>query len=332
MNWVLLLALLGWATIPSFLLLGDRILDIDSHEVLKRAGTLYLAGSAALLVVAGVWDSRYLELVGWGALVGFLGTVALDIVRLIGVRANAFPLDMPIVFGFMSVGLPRKLQANVMGRVLAGAVEAGTVKEFVAARIGRIPQLSQRQRINVAAAMMGAIATLEDGARQQVVEAQFAALSELSQADRRTVMASMDAAGAAQSPGQPRGLPRVEFHQFREAAAVAIGTLDRTEPSLMRQVRATGYLWHVINGVSFGVLYALLVGQGNWILAIGWGVFVWLAMMVAMPAMMPVLKIPAWFPIVPLIAHLVMIVPYLALPVWVSDAANEASFLGWLTG
>ncbi len=98
----------------------------------------------------------------------------------------------------------------------------------------------------------------------------------------------------------------------------------------MRRVRVAGYLWHAINGISFGIGYALLAGRGNWGLAIIWGIFVWLAMMVAMPAMMPVLRFPGWFPVVPLIAHLAMIVPYLALTVWVSNAADGASLIGWL--
>ncbi|GMQ86052.1 MAG: hypothetical protein BMS9Abin07_1624 [Acidimicrobiia bacterium] len=332
MNWVLLLALLGWAGVPSFLLMGDRILDIDSHDVLKRGGVAFVIGSTALLAVAAVLDSSYVELVAWGALVGLLGTIALDIVRLIGVRANTFPLDMPVVFGFMAFGRAGKLQANVMGQVIAGVVDAGTVKEFVAARISRIPRLSERQRVNAAAAMMGAVATLDEERKQQVGEAQFAALGNLSDVDRRTVMAAMDAAGVAEAPGQPRGLPRVELHQFRRAAKSAFAILDRTDAQLMGRARAAGYLWHVVNGVSFGIAFALIAGQGNWALAVAWGVFVWLGMMVAMPAMMPVLALPPWFPFVPFIAHIAMIVPYLALAVWVSDAADAASFIGWLTG
>lgn len=330
MNWVLLLALLGWVAIPSFLLMADRILDVDSAIVIRRAGGAFAVGSLALLVLTGFWDSEYLELIGWGALVGLLGTITLDIVRLIGVKANLFPLDMPIVFGLMAFGQARKLQANVMGQVLNGAVREGRVKEFVGARISRIPSLPERQRINAAAAMMGAIATLDDATRQEISEAQFAALSELSDIDRRTVMTAMDGASAASAPGQPRGLPRVPFHDFRQAAAVGIARLDNAEPSMMGRARAAGYLWHAINGVSFGVGYALLAGQGNWGWAILWGIVVWLAMMATMPAMMPILQLPAWFPVVPLIAHIAMIVPFVALTVWVSDAADGASLIGWL--
>lgn len=331
MNWILLLALLAWTAVPSFLLVVDRIWDVDSHRVIRSAGWAFLAGSVGLLVVTGVWDVRYLELVAWGALAGLLGTIALDIVRIIGVRLNLFPLDMPIVFGFMSLGRARTLQANVMGQVLNSSVEDGTIKEFVAARVNRIPRLPQRQRINVAAAMMGAIGTLEEVTRQEIGEAQYAAITELSDVDRRTVMAAMDAATAASAPGQPRGLPRVDFHRFRRAASAALERLGVREPALITRARAAGYLWHALNGISFGVGYALLAGQGNWGWAIAWGVFVWAVMMVAMPAMMPVLKLPAWFPIVPFLAHIAMIVPFAALTVWVPESADTASLIGWLT-
>jgi hypothetical protein len=53
-------------------------------------------------------------------------------------------------------------------------------------------------------------------------------------------------------------------------------------------------------------------------------------MMAAMPAMMPVLKLPGWFPIVPLIAHVAMVVPFAALALWVSDGAHRISLLGWV--
>ncbi len=207
MNWVLLLVLLGWAAIPSFLLMADRILDVDSAKVIRLAGGPFIVGSIALLAVTGLWDSEYLELVGWGALAGLLGTITLDIVRIIGVKASLFPLDMPIMFGFMAFGQAPKLQASVMGQVLNNAVREGTVKEFVEARISRIPKLPERQQINAAAAMMAGIGTLDEAARQEIGEAQFAALSQLPDVDRRTVMGAMDGASAAtESPSTTSGV------------------------------------------------------------------------------------------------------------------------------
>jgi hypothetical protein len=332
MPWWLLLLLLGWAGVPSFLLMGDRILDIRSHEVLRRLGALYVIASAALIAVAAAVEPGYVELVAWGALAGLLGTITLDIVRLIGLKLGTFPLDMPVVFGFMALGKARRLQSNVMGQVLRNAVENGTIKEFIEARLTRIPSLPERQRINVAAAMMGAIGTLDEATKEQVTEAQFATLGSLSAPERQAVMAAMDGAAAAPHPGQPRGLPRVRFQTFREAASRAFAHLDKTEGRIMSRARVYGYIWHAVNGISFGIGYTLIFGQGSVGWALAWGVFVWLAMMVAMPAMMPVLKLPAWFPIVPLIAHIAMILPFLWLIGWVSESAHAVSLLGLFYG
>ena len=332
MVWWLFLLLLGLTAIPSFLLMADRILDVDSHDVIRRWGMPYLVVSAGALVVAGLNGGDYIELVTWGALAGLLGTITLDIVRLIGLKAGAFPLDMPIMFGLMSLGEARLLQSRVMGQVLQNAVDSGTIKEFVGERIKRIPTLPETQRVNAVAAMMGAIATLDDSTRQEVNEAQLATMGSLDSESRQTLMTAMDAAGITERPGQPRGLPRVPFTVFRAAASRGIGLLQNSHRSLMRRALRAGYFWHAVNGVSFGVAYALLFGQGNVGWAIAWGVFVWAAMTVAMPAMMPVLKLPAWFPIVPLVAHIAMIVPYFPLTSWVGESANQAGLLGWLIG
>jgi len=332
MVWWLFLIMLALAAIPSFLLMADRIVDFDSHTVIRRWGIPYIVVTAAALFAAIPAGSEYIALVAWGALAGLIGTIALDIVRLIGLKAGTFPLDMPIMFGFMSFGKARLLQSRVMGQVLRNTVESGTIEEFVGERIERITTLSDRQRTNSVAAMMGAISTLPESTREEVSSAQAAAMGSLDSQSRQKLIKAMDAAGAAERPGQPRGLPRVEFSVFRAAADRAIDSLKESHPTLTNHSLVAGYFWHAVNGVSFGVAYTLLLGQGNVAWALGWGVFVWAGMMVAMPAMMPVLKLPAWFPIVPLIAHVAMVVPYFPLTGSVSDAANQASLLGWLIG
>ncbi|MFQ5523801.1 MAG: hypothetical protein ACE5F5_09525 [Acidimicrobiia bacterium] len=332
MPWWLLLLLLGWSAVPSFLLMGDRILDVRSHDVLRRLGVVYVIATAALIGASAAVEPGYVELVAWGALAGLLGTITLDIVRLIGLKLGAFPLDMPVVFGFMALGKTRMLQANVMGQVLRDAVDTGTIKEFVSERLTRIPHLPERQRVNAAAAIMGAIGTLDPATKEQVSEAQFAALGSLSAPERQAVMAAMDAAVATSQPGQPRGLPRVRFQTFREAATRAFAVLDKTERRVMSQARLYGYIWHAVNGISFGIGYTLIFGRGSVGWALAWGVFVWLAMMVAMPAMMPVLELPNWFPIVPLAAHIAMVLPFFWLVGWVSDPAHQVSILGLLGG
>ena len=48
----------------------------------------------------------------------------------------------------------------------------------------------------------------------------------------------------------------------------------------------TGYLYHFINGASFGLLYILLAGRPRWYWGIAWGLIVELAMMTFPPMMM----------------------------------------------
>jgi len=46
--------------------------------------------------------------------------------------------------------------------------------------------------------------------------------------------------------------------------------------------------------------------------------------------MMPTLGLPAWFPVVPLIAHFAMVAPFIWLTLWVTDSSDLMSLLGWL--
>ncbi|MBI3973468.1 MAG: hypothetical protein HY332_19520 [Chloroflexi bacterium] len=47
-----------------------------------------------------------------------------------------------------------------------------------------------------------------------------------------------------------------------------------------------GYLYHFLNGASFGLLYTLIVGRGRLSWAIGWGVVIWLLMMISPPLLL----------------------------------------------
>jgi hypothetical protein len=329
-NWILLLLVLAWSAVPITLLVVDRVFDVVSQLVIRRLGWLFVVASVVLLAVVAAVDSSYIELVAWGALVGLIGTVTLDIVRLIGLRFGAFPLDMPIVFGAMATGTIHRFQHLVMGQVLHNELAQGRLDSFVADRVATVPSLSERQRINVGATMMGAIATLEKPEAEEVGKSQFAVLGSLDTTDRQAVMAAMDAAPTAAHVGQPRGLPRIPMAKFQPAAEQAVDLYRSESLEGFRATFLSGYLWHAVNGISFGIMYALIFGQGSWGWAIAWGVAVWLAMMLSMPLMMPSVKLPAWFPIVPLIAHVAMVIPFMAVEFLISDEADAASLLGWI--
>jgi hypothetical protein len=93
----------------------------------------------------------------------------------------------------------------------------------------------------------------------------------------------------------------------------------------MLSVILVGYLWHFINGATYGMAYTLLFGRGSWPLVFAWGTLVWLVMMVGMPKMMPMIRLPyPRFTIVPLLAHWTMAVAigYFALNFIPSTADN----------
>jgi hypothetical protein len=332
MNWWLWISLFALAAGPITLLLADRILGIPAPKVIRSLGVPTLAAYAALIIYGIARDEPVVPLVAWGALGGLLATIALDIVRLIGLGLGLFPMDMPMMFGLIALGHAPRFQRNMIGRLVEhlSRIPEPDRRRMMAARLPAVARLEPTKRRAVVAAMMAGLGRLPDPARQQVMATQMAVLAELREEDRMILMQAMDEAarGVDGLPySQPRGLPRIPMDTFRHLASRAFpDTLQETGTSRAK-VALWGYTWHALNGVSFGIMYTMLAGDGNWGLAFAWGVFVWLAMMVAMPAMMPAIRFPRWFPLWPLLAHLVMAVPIGAVALaWVSRAdANAAS-------
>ena len=185
--------------------------------------------------------------------------------------------------------------------------------------------------------MMAGLRTLPEDQRQGMMQSQMAVLARQAPADRREVMSAMDAVMGGRQDGHmlygpPRGMPKLAMATFRQFADRAFPRTRAETGVSLGAVRAAGYGWHLLIGVTFGIAYALLVGQGSWPLAIGWGTVVWLAMMVQMPAMMPMVRFPLWFVIIPFIAHIAMIAPFAAIGLGlITDAAHAHSVLGAVT-
>lgn len=206
---------------------------------------------------------------------------------------------------------------------------------MLAPRLRAIARLAPASRLAAVGAMRAGLEHLPDDRRQAMVATQMDAMATLlSPEERRAIMTAMDGAGAdgLRAPyGPPRGLPRIPMALFRSLAEKAFPDTYRDSGVGRGRVALAGYAWHVLNGVSFGVMYTLLVGTGSWAWALAWGIFVWAAMMVAMPLMMPMIRFPRWFPVVPLLAHVAMVVPIgaVALAAIAADQ-TRASFLGFL--
>ncbi|HXF73758.1 MAG TPA: hypothetical protein VNO79_14250 [Actinomycetota bacterium] len=337
MNRALWLALFALNALPITLLLADRILAIPAPRVIRAWGGPALAAFAAL-VAYGAWvGDPVVDLVGWGLLAGLAATVALDAVRLLGVALRLFPMDMPMMFGIIALGQAPRLQRNAIARLVEhlSRVPEDRRAGMMSARLPAIARLDPARRRAVVSAMMEGLTRLPEEPRRRVMATQMRVLAELPEAVRQTLLRTMDEASGGPDGvpyAQPRGLPGIPMGTFRHLMARALpDTLEQAGLSRAR-VALWGYGWHVLNGMSFGVMYTMLAGRGSWALAIGWGVFVWLAMMVAMPVMMPAIRFPAWFPIWPLLAHLAMAIPIGAVALaWVGPTTTRtASLLGWL--
>lgn len=332
MDWWLWIPLFALTAAPITLLLADRILGLPAPKVIRYLGLPALVAFVALVAYGIAQDEPVVRLIGWGALGGLIATIALDVVRLIGLWLGLFPMDMPMMFGVIALGHAPRLQRNMIGRLvehLSGVPEDDR-RRMMAVRLPAIARLDPVKRRAVVGAMMAGLGRLPDPSRRQVMSSQMAVMAELPEEIRSTLMATMDEASAGGNGfpySQPRGLPRIQMATFRHLVSGALPDTLRETGTSRARAALWGYTWHALNGVSFGVMYTMLAGDGNWGLAFAWGVFVWLAMMVAMPIMMPHVGFPKWFPLWPLLAHVVMAVPIGAVALaWVSRAdANAAS-------
>ncbi len=334
MDWLLWLVAFGLAAVPVGGLLLDRLFDVPVRRYFGLLGAPSLALVVALAASAGV--SPVASLVLWGAVGGILGTVALDMVRLVGVRAGAFPLDMPRMFGILLAGLAPSLQRHLIARMVevTAALPEEARREALAQRVSAMARLTERRRSIVAAGMLAGLARLPEELRVAMLATQLALLAEAPVAARQAVMGTMTRAmsGALDAPyGQPRGMPQVPMATFRGLAEVALARTVDEAGVTWRRILLYGYGWHFLMGATFGAQYTLLAGSGSLALAIGWGVFVWLAMMAVMPPMMPMVRFPAWFPVVPFVAHVAFALPlaWVALT-FLPAVANEGSLLGLL--
>ena len=335
MHWALWAVMFVLINIPVLTLLADRILAVPAHKVIKYVwgpGALVLAG---IVLSSQAVDPPLLELLKWGLIGGFVATVALDLVRLFGHHVlKAFPVDMPQVFGMLALGLGPQLQEHLVAGLVIRMAEAPreVQRKMLAERLIAMVRLPEPVRVSVVRAMRKGLSVLPEEKRVGLMQTQMALLAELPGEVRRPVMRAMDLAmtdGTAPAYAQPRGMPKIPMHVARELLGVALPRAAAESGVSRAKVFLAGYSWHLLNGLGFGLAYTLLFGAGTWTLALGWGIFIWAGMMIAMPIMMPVIKFPMpGFLVVPFIAHIVMAVPIGYYALRASAAATAASLLG----
>ena len=323
----------------------DRAVGISGRLILFTYGLATVLALTAIGIYGAVDDRPIAGLILWGVAGGLAGTLALDIVRLVGVHLKLFPMDMPRMFGAIALGIAPRLQQNIMAQLVdkVSRLESEGRLAEMRPRLEAMSCMGPRRRKGVMSAMMYGLGRLPEERRQAMLETQMGVLAALPSQRRRAMMTTMDALmmNPAPSPNgtagiidtlyrpPPHGMPKIPMATFREFAETAFPiTLAQTEtPKWL--LLLVGYTWHFLIGTTFGVAYTLLFGEGSWPLAIAWGVFVWATMMVLMPPMMPLVRFPRWFPAWPLLAHLAMAAPIgiLALK-FITDNVDKASVLG----
>lgn len=337
MHWILWALFLVIVNIPILTLLADRVLGVPAPRVIK-----YVWAPATVVLVLALWlarasDQPLLELLKWGLLGGLFATLGLDAVRLFGHHVlKAFPADMPQIFGMLALGLGPRLQENVIagmvGRMATASPEMQ--RQMVRERLIAMAKLPEPIRVGVVRGMRKGLAQLPEEHRLGMLQVQMGLLAELPGEIRRSVLRAMDLAmsdGSAPVHAQPRGMPKIPMHLARELMGAAIPGTAAEAGAAYAKVLLVGYIWHVLNGLGFGLAYTLLFGAGAWWLAFAWGIAIWAGMMATMPIMMPVIKFPMpGFLIVPLVAHIVMAVPIGYYALKASAAANVAGLLGFL--
>lgn len=233
MQTILLLIALGLAWVPLTILLVSAMHNISARWLWR------VCGIPSLVVLALIWlyswqaELPLASLIGWGVVSGIALTIALDIIRLAGVKLGTMPMDMPISFGLRATGLFEE------------------VKKRMAAK---------RKEMGM------------------------------------TVMPE-------------------ELTMFGAAAMMKPVIMEvLTEKNAKGKVMFWGYAWHFLNGVTFGLCYTLAVGSGHWLIALGWGLMIWVLMMLVMPALMNGAKITASIFFTALIAHIAMALPLMWIP------------------
>lgn len=345
MNWILWTGAFLLLGAPTAMLMLDRLAGLSGKRFFRTQGFPALVAFVALSLYAFASSDPLFDLIWWGFIGGIVGTVALDAVRLIGVRAGAFPMDMPMMFGAMVLGVAPVVQRKIVAQVvkdIAGLPPEARHQEM----LGRMRYLaaapSWRRRL-LMSGMLEGLRQLPQDQADAMRKAQIEILTSLPEKHRVAIMKTMDELmmglppvkepllARFQNPSDVK-LPQITMADFRRKAKKAFSQASKETKVSGTRIATAGYLWHFVNGATYGIAFTLLFGAGSWSLAILWGIFVWAVMMVSMPKMMPMVRFPRSFPIVPLLAHIAMVIPIGFFAINFVSAEGSSSSLAFGTG
>lgn len=320
MNWILWTAAFLLLGAPTAMLILDRLAGLSAKKFFRTQGFPALVVFFAISLYAFASSDPLFDLIWWGFIGGIVATVALDAVRLIGVRAGAFPMDMPMMFGAMVLGVAPVVQRKIVAQVVQdiAAMPPEAREREMRARMKYLAAAPAWRRRLLMSGMLEGLRELPQEQADAMRRAQIEIMTSFPEDARVPLMTTMDELMMGIPPVEeplrarlrnPAKLPQIPMGDFRKKAKKAFARASEETKVSRTKIATAGYLWHFANGASYGIGFTLLFGAGSWSLAILWGVFVWAVMMVSMPKMMPMVRFPRSFPIVPLLAHIVMAIP-----------------------
>lgn len=349
MNWFLWAVAFLLLGAPTAMLMLDRLAGLSAKRFFRTQGFPALIVFIALSLYTFASNDPIFDLIRWGFIGGIVGTLALDAVRLIGVRAGAFPMDMPMMFGAMVLGVAPVVQRKIVAQIVKDIADLPPEARH-REMLGRMRYLAAapawRRRL-LMSGMLEGLRQLPQEQADAMRKAQIEILISLPEKRRVAMMKTMDELmmglppveeplpARLRNPSDVK-LPQITMADFRRKAKTAFFQASEETKVSRTKIATAGYLWHFANGATYGIAFTLLFGVGSWPLAILWGVFVWAVMMLSMPKMMPMIRFPRSFPVVPLVAHIAMAIPigFFAIT-FVSPEASSSSLvfgagLDWL--
>ncbi len=120
---LLVLLTLGAAAVPSQMLLLDVLGKLPAPRTLRFIGVPAFIVFIVLLSFFATSHSVLFAAVTLGIAAGVLATLALDSIRIPGYLFGWMPMDLPMRFGTMVLGLDPKLKLHVMSRVMSHVTE-----------------------------------------------------------------------------------------------------------------------------------------------------------------------------------------------------------------
>ncbi len=123
LDFLLVLLTLGAAAVPSQMLLLDVLGKLPAPRTLRFFGVPAFIVFVVLLSFFATSHNVLFAAVTLGIAAGVLATLALDSIRIPGYLLGWMPMDLPMRFGTMVLGLDPKLKLRVMSGVMGQVTE-----------------------------------------------------------------------------------------------------------------------------------------------------------------------------------------------------------------